>query len=190
MDENNSVKKTNSGLKKKGDLEDIAEFAEEVEEVIQEEEVDEETVKDFEKWKPKKEDGQTDIEKKTVKTASISKKPVEEKSEGVKKDLEKAGSAAKDAGKKMTKKENPGPEIKKASKRAVRPVYSRTVRATRDLEERIYSNIMVKFNPYFFDSKELSADLRADKDGKYTMNVNMPNKRYRNALKKKISENN
>lgn len=185
-DKKNSVKETNSGLKKKGDLEEIAEFADEVEEVMEEEDIDEDTVKDFQRWKPEEDDVKRDIEEKTVKTASMSKRSVEDKSEGVKKDLEKAGSAAKDAGKKVTSKENPGPEIKKASRRVIRPVYSGTVRATRDLEEKIYSNVMVKFNPYFFDSKDFSADLKADEDGGYTMNVNVTDKNYRNALKRKI----
>ena len=189
MGENkDSVKKTNSGLKKEGDIEEVSEFAEEVEEVIEEEDINEDTVEKFHEWKPEKDDDRKDIEKKTVETASIPEKPAEEKSEGVKKDIERAGKAAKDAGKKAARKENPGPELAKASRRFIRPVYSGAVKATRGFEKKVYSGMMVKFNPYFFDSREMSADLKADKNGNYTMRVNVPDKNYRKRLKNRFSE--
>lgn len=188
MGENNSVKKTNSGVKKEGDIEEVSEFAEEVEEVIAEEDLDEDTVERFREWKPEKDDNKKNIEKKTVETASIPKKRAEEKSEGLKRDVEKAGKAAKDAGKKAAQKENPGPELAKASRRFIRPVYSGAVKATRGFEEKVYSGMMVKFNPYFFDSREMSADLKTDKNGNYTMRVNVPDGNYRKRLKNRFSE--
>jgi len=189
MGENqDSVEKTNSGLKKEGDIEDVSEFAEEVKDVIEEEDVTEDTVEKFRDWKPAKDDERKDIEKKTVETASIPEKPAEEKTEGLKKDMEKAGRAAKDAGKKAVRKENPGPELVKASRRFIRPVYSGAVKATRGFEKRVYSGMMVKFNPYFFDSREMSADLKTDKDGNYTMRVNVPDENYRKRLKDRFSE--
>lgn len=182
------VEKTNSGVKKKGDIEEVAEFAREVEKVMDKEEVDRNSVKNFETWRPRENDDKKAIEEKTVEEASIPETEAEKKSEGVKKDFSKAGEAAKEAGEKIGRGEVPEGEVKKTTRRFVRPLYSKTVKLTRGLEKEIYSKMMLKLNPYFFDAKDFSANLRSDRKGQYTMDVNVPDKNYREALKGEFSD--
>jgi hypothetical protein len=178
---------TNSGVRKKGDIEDIAEFAREVEEVMEDEDVDEESVDEFQRWRPREEDTEDDIRERTVETASIDETESEEKTDGVKEDISRAGKAAKQAGKKLENGENPEKEAEKASKRILRPLNSLSARMVRSLEKKIYSS-MTKFNPYFFDSKEFSADLKKQENGDYAMNINIPDEGRRNSLKGKFEE--
>lgn len=182
------VEKTNSGVKKKGDIEEVAEFAREVEKVMDKEEVEEDSVNDFETWRPREDDDRKSIEKKTVETAAISETKAEKKSEGVKKDLSKAGNAAKKAGKKISNGEVPDAEIKEIPEKVIRPVQCKSVKLARGLEKEIYSKMMVKLNPYFFDARDFSANLTADRKGQYTMDVNVPDEKFREALKGNFSD--
>lgn len=185
-DGESNLEETNSGVKKKGDIEDIAKFARDVEKAMEEEDIEKDSVENFEKWRPRENDDKKDIEEKTVETATLHETEAEEKTDGVKKDLSKAGDAAKKAGKKLGNGKNPEEEIKKVPRRALRPLYSGSAKLARGFEKKIYSNVMVKFNPYFFDSKEFSANLKMAKDGTYTMDVNVPDENYRQALKGKF----
>lgn len=177
---------TNSGVRKKGDIEDIAEFAREVEEVMEDEDVEEESVEDFQEWRPREEDTEGDIRHRTVETASMDTTKSEEKTEGLKEDVSKAGEAAVEAGKKLENGENPRKDAGKASKRLLRPLNSVSAKVLRNLEEKIYSG-MTKFNPYFFDAREFSADLKKHGDS-YEMNVNVPEESHRNSLKERIED--
>lgn len=178
------LEETNSGIKKKGDIEEVAEFAREIEKGL-EKQVSGESIEEFNGWRPRENEQKEDFEKKTVEKASISRRKVEEDSSGLK-DFSEAGKDFVEASKKTVKRENPGKEIKKGSKKAVRPVYSKSLKLARGIEEEIYSKMMVKFNPYFFDAKEFSADLRANKDGSYSMQVNVPDKQHRDKLKEEM----
>lgn len=182
------IEETNSGVRKKGDLEDIAEFTEEVEEIMEEEEADERSVEKFREWRPRREDGDRDLEKKTVEAASINRKEAEEESNGVK-DIAEAGEKTVKAGKKLGNVQNPEDEVKDASRKFVRPLYSATAKLTRKLEQKIYSDLMLKFNPYFFDTEDFSADLR-DRDDDYVIDVDVSDKSRRDALKKRLVRDN
>lgn len=178
------LKETNSGVKKKGDIEEVAEFAREVEKGL-EDEVSEESISEFNEWRPREQDEKKDIERKTVKAASLNEKDVENKSNGVK-DFSEAGKKTVEAGKNALKPRKAGKDLKEASKKVIRPIQSGSRKTARGLEENVYSHVMTKFNPYFFDAKEFSADLRADKDGSYSMEVNVPDKVQRNELKENL----
>lgn len=180
------LEKTNSGVKKEGDLEDIAEFSEDVKDAMSDGDVKEDSVKDFDSWRPKKNDDEENIREKTVKNASMSEKKSEKQSEGLKKDFSKAGKAVKDAGKKIENGENPQSKLKKVPKRVFRPFNSISVKTMRNLEEKVYRS-MTRFNPYFFDADEFSADLKKSK-GSYVMDVNVPDEKHRNNLKEEMGE--
>jgi len=143
-----SVEETNSGVKKKGDIEDVADFAREVEKGL-ENEVEDESINEFNEWRPRENEEKEDFAKKTVELASISEKKAEKNSKGVK-DFSNAGKNVVEAGKKAVKRENPQKELKKASKEMVRPIYSESIKVARGFEEEVYSKIMIRFNPYFF----------------------------------------
>ena len=178
------LEETNSGVKKKGDIEDVAEFAREVEKGL-EDEVSEESITEFNEWRPREQDDKKDIERKTVKAASLNEKDVEEKSNGVK-DISEAGKKTVKAGKNALKPRKAGKDLKEASKKVIRPIQSGSRKTARGLEENVYTHVMTKFNPYFFDAKEFSADLRAERDGGYSMEVNVPDKVQRNELKENL----
>lgn len=181
------LEETNAGVKKNGDIEEVADFARKVEEGLKDE-VEEKSIEDFNGWRPREEDKEKDIERKTVEAASISSKSVEEKSNGVE-DISEAGKKTVEATKKAVKRENPDQELKEASKKIKRPIKSGSRKAARGLEEGIYSKVMTKLNPYFFDTKEFSADLRANKDGSYSMEVSVPDSDKRNNLKDSLEGN-
>ena len=182
------LEETNSGVKKKGEIEDVAEFAREVEEGL-EEKVDENSIDEFGKWRPREEDGKEDIERRTVEAASIKKSSVEDETNGVK-DFSDAGKKALEAGKKLIKKDNPNREVREASKKMRRPVEAGSRKFARGFEHQVYSKLMIKFNPYFFDAKEFSADLRTSKDGSYSMEVNVPDESRRDHLKDNLEGKN
>lgn len=179
------LKKTNSGLKIEGELEDIAEFARKVEKTLQETEIRDESIEGFNDWRPREEDSKKDIERKTINAATLSRKELEEESQGIKEDFSKAGNNAAKAGKRMKNVKNPGYHLVKASKEFLKPVYSVSAKMIRRLEEKVYSGVMVKFNPYFFDAKEFSADLRHDEE-KYSMDLNIPKESHRTTIKERF----
>ena len=178
------LEETNSGVRKEGDIEEVAEFAREVEEGL-EDEVSEESIREFEEWRPREEDGKKDIERKTVEAASINTSSVEEESKGVK-DLSEAGKNTVKAGKKIVRRQKPNSELKEASKKVKRPLESGSRKVARSFEHQVYSK-MTKFNPFFFDVQEFSADLRANKDGSYSMEVNVPDSKKRGYLKQNLN---
>lgn len=185
MDE--EVEETNAGVKKKGDLDDVAGFARDVEEVMDEEADDSESVERFRDWRPREDDSKEDMRRKTVEAATVPEKKLEEKSDGAK-DIAKAGEKAVNGGKKLKKGEKPSGEFREASKRFVRPFYSISAKITRKLEEKVYSDLMLKFNPYFFDTEEFSADLRRNK-GRYVFDVGVSDKNSRERLKQRLADN-
>lgn len=181
------AEETNSGVRKEGDIEDIAEFAREVEEVMKEEEAGEQSINEFNEWRPREDDGKEDIERRTVQAASLSQKEMEERSEGVK-DIADAGEEAVKVGKKLGKRQSPESEVKDASRKFFQPFYSVSAKIARNLEKKVYSNLMLKFNPYFFDSSDFSADLR-ERDDDYVIDVDVSDKSSRDALKEQLARN-
>lgn len=180
------LEETNSGVKKKGGIEDVAEFAREVEEGLREE-VSDQSIDDFSEWRPRETDEEEDIERKTVESASLNIKEIEKNSRGVK-DFSDAGKDTVDAGKNVLKPKKAGEKLAKASRKFFRPIQSASMKTARGLEENVYSHVMTKFNPYFFDAKEFSADLRSDKEGDFSMEINIPDEDQRKGLKQSLDQ--
>lgn len=175
------VEETNSGVKKKGDWEEIAEFGEEVEEVV-DGSADESSVDKFNEWRPRVEESERDVKRKTVDEAVLPEKKLEEESNGVE-DLKQASGKAAEAGRKVAKRKNPEPEVKDASKDAAKPFYSGIAKIFRKLENLIYSNIVLALNPYYLDTQDFSADIKHKKNGKFEMDVSAPKEEMRKDLK-------
>jgi hypothetical protein len=179
--EDENVKETNSGVKKRGDWNEIAEFGEKVEEVV-EDSADEDSVEKFSDWRPRKEESEEDVKEKTVDKAVLDEKKIEEESEGVK-DLKQASSKVSEAGKKAATRQNPEKELKGAGKDAAKPFYSGFARIFRKLENLIYSKVVLKLNPYYLDTQDFSADVRRRSKGKFEMDVSAPKEDMRKDLK-------
>lgn len=186
MSEN--VEETNSGVKKEGKWEDIAEFGEEVEDAMRESGIDDESVEKFGDWRPRVEEAEKDIQKKTVEKASMSRNRLEKQTEGVREDLKQAGSNFVEAGRKARNRKNPGEEIEEGIIESVRPAVSKLSESARKMEKKIYSKVMLKFNPYFLDTGDFTADFRSKRNGEYEMDLNISDGDSRRELKQRLEK--
>lgn len=186
MAKEDSVKETNSGVKKKGNWKDIAEFGEEVEKALDGAEKD--SIKKFGKWRPKVEESESDVKKKTVEEAVLPENRLEKESDGMKEDLKEASGKMAKAGKKASQKKVPDKEIIKASEEAAKPFYSNIAAAIRKIEHTIYSWITLRFNPYYLDTQDFSVDMEQKEPGEFEMDVAVIEDDKRDELKKNLIE--
>ena len=186
MSEKNSVEKTNSGVKKKGDWKEIAEFGRKVEEALKGSDKNN-SLNKFSEWRPKIEESEGDIKRKTVDRATIKEKKLED-SKGAKKDLKQASDKMAEAGKKAVKKEMPDKEIIEASEEAAKPLFSRIIAFLRKAEEKIYSWVTLRFNPYYLDTEDFSVDIKDKKNGRFEMDVAVLEEEKREDLKDNLVE--
>lgn len=124
VDQENSVEHTNSGVKKNGNWKEIAEFGEEVEDVLEASGSGEGSIEKFGDWRPKVEESESDVKRKTVDEATLKEKEIEKESDGVKNDFKQASDKMAEAGQKAAKKEVPDEEIIEASGEVAKPFYS------------------------------------------------------------------
>lgn len=186
MAEEDSLKETNSGVKKKGNWKDIAEFGEEVEQAL--DGAEKESVERFGKWRPKVEESESDVKKKTVEEAILPENRLEKESEGVKEDLKEATDKMAKAGKIASKKQVPDKEIIEASEEAAKPFYSKIASFIRRMEHAIYSWITLRFNPYYLDTEDFSVDMKQSRPGEFEMDVAVIEEEKRDELKKNLIE--
>jgi len=180
------AEKTNSGVKKKGTWKEVAKFGEKVEEIIKNE-VNEKSAEDFKEWRPKKEEAENDMKRKTVDKAVIDKNKLEEDSEGVKEDLTDASEKVAKARKKAAEKKTPAKEITEASENVAKPFYARVAQFFRKFEAMIYSKISLR-STYYLDTEDISVDMKST--GKeYELDVNVPIEDKREKLKEEFKEN-
>ena len=183
----NQVVKTNTGIKAEGELEEVAEVSEEMKDSLENVCKHEESVENFDYWKPEEDDEKENIKDRTVSLESISEKKVEKESEGLKKGLSEARNELR-----IRNDNNDGPDedrdegkkskILNAWKEFFKPIVSSSLKFIRQTEELIYSNIMLRFNPYYFNAKKFSVSLK-ETDGKFEMVFNSPEKEYRQELR-------
>lgn len=185
------AQKINSGIKKKGEMEEIAEFSQEVEEVLEGVCKDESAVNCFNSWMPEPSDGEDDLKERTAEEASIPKTGIEERSDGFDEDLKEAeenlekyigdcpDSETENDGK---QKET---EITDVLKKLFLPITSKSLEMLRKIEKSVYSNFMLEFNPYYFNAKRFSIALKKDGD-EFEMKIHTPKKEYRKALKQRF----
>lgn len=181
------VEKTNSGVKKRGSWKDIAEFSEKVEEAVKGK-ADPESMEKFDEWRPKLEEAEGDIKRKTVEEAELDKNGMEKESNGIKRDLRDASEKTVEAGKKAANKKNPEKEVVKASEDAAKPFYSKLAKAFREFEKLVYSKIALRFNPYYLDTDDFSVDMKNKGNGSYEMDVRAPEEETRRKLKQEFRE--
>ena len=181
------VENTNSGIKKKGDWEEIAEFGEKVGKAVKDTASDE-SVERFEDWRPKLEESEKDVKRKTVEEATLKERQLEMESDGVPDDLKQASGKIAEAGKKAAKGENPEKEVIEASADAAKPFYSKIAGFFRQIESKVYSWFALRFNPYYLDTEDFSVDVRHRKKGEFEMDVAVPEEEKRNDLKQSFEK--
>ncbi|MFB6146040.1 MAG: DUF5828 family protein [Candidatus Nanohaloarchaea archaeon] len=184
---NPHFKETNSGVKSEGNWDEITDFAEEVEDVMKDTDVDSESLEEYNRWRPRKEEAENEVKKKTVEEASLKKTRMEEETEGTIKDIEKATEEAFKAGKKVGKdKEIPEKELVDASKTFSRPFLSNFFRWARKFERFIYAKVMLRSDTYYLDTRDFSANMKSSK-GEYQMEINVPEEKNREKVKQGLS---
>lgn len=185
--ESKDFEETNSGIRKKGSWKKIASFSEKVENALKGS-VDDDSISKLSDWRPREEEAEGDIQKKTVDNAVIEENKLEEESKGVKEDLKEASKDAAQAGKKAAEKKNPEKEVAEASENFAKPLYSQIAKAFRKFEDIVYSNILLRFNPYYLDTQDFSVDMESKGGGEYQMDVKVPDEKTRKDLKEEFEK--
>lgn len=182
------VEKTNTGIKAEGELGEIAEFSEEMMDALEDVSDHEETIENFDYWKPEKDDEEENIKDRTASLESISKKKVEKESNGLREDfseakeeLENKNNGFNDSNDVNDKKKKA--KVLKAYKKLFKPIFSGSLKFFRQIEELIYSKLMLNFNPYYFNARKFSVCLK-EKDEEFEIIFNSPEKEYRRTLRR------
>lgn len=187
------IEKTDMGIKRKGKLEEIAEFSKKIKTALEKVDEEEEFIEEFDFWKPEKQDNEEDIKDRTAKAACLHGNKDENSDKDIKEDLSEAKKELQRAIKEFyhsDQKENGGYSEKKileAYKKLFEPIASESVKFISHLEEIIYSKFMLNFNPYYFDAKKFSVCLKRDGD-EFEIDFNSPEKEYRSALEERFRD--
>lgn len=188
---------THSGIKVEGNWEDICDFARDLEGILKEsyerkdyaENMDD-SIENYKDWRPREEEDEEDITKKTAEEASMEEKDVENDFKGTDEELKSAGKKVKDSISRATdEKRSATAELKEASKCINRLVGCKSIKSLRKMEKAIYEQVMLKFNPYYFDTEYFSVNLE-EKNDYYLLTVNIPEEKLRENIKKGFKEEN
>lgn len=158
---NVQLRETVFGFTVEGRWEDVVETSEELTETIKEE-ADEQSVEDWDEWRPRHEESHDDVREKTVEKACVSENPVEQSEKSA---VETAGEAVGDMGRAVEEvtKGNTDEASDKSQRAVVEAALSvDTVfrKAVRRVEVFVYRNIVSRTNPYYFDGEAVSASLQ------------------------------
>ena len=182
--------KTNAGVVFKGRWNDICAFARDFERVIEKNAPDsnEGSIREYDHWRPKVDEDEKDISEKTAENACMDRKKIEKKYNGAKEELKSAGEKIKNG---VNGEEPPTKNIKEASKKVERLVEAESIKSIRKLERMIYKEIMLRFNPYYFDTEEFSVNLEKvnnekGDDQRYKITINIPDEELREKVKDEL----
>jgi len=184
-----TIEITNNGLRITGSWNRICGFSRELEDLMKGSEGDEESIRDFNGWRPRENERRKDLKKRTAEKASMKKKKVEKDFKGVKKEISRASKKLKRSVKEIVNEENPVDELKDASKSIGKTIAAESFESVRKMEKFIYEKIMLKFTPYYFDTEDLSINLEKKGKDRYILNVNIMDEKIRNKIKEKIGNN-
>lgn len=176
---------TNSGVKKKGDWEEIAEFAREVEDAVKDTDLADDEVEQYNEWRPREEETETEIKERTAEKAAIT---VSREEVSIINETEKAGEKFAEAGEKATKLESPKNEVMDGTRHFFSGVLFKTAAFVRRFEQQLYRRFMLRFNPYFYDTTNLAVDMRNSEKGEYEMNVSVTKDEARENLKERFRD--
>lgn len=176
------VENINSGVKITGDWDDICDYSRKLEKVIENFAEYEKTVKDFNRWRPREEETKRDIAEKTAEKASMEELQLERDYNGTEKELGDARKNIKKSIDDLSNGNNPGKGLKKASKNLGKVIGAKSVKSMRAMEKSIYERIMLKFNPYYFDTEEFSVNLEEKNNENYVLTLNIPDEMLREKI--------
>ena len=177
---------TNAGFKYEGSWEDICEFSKDLENVITHCIHKSDSIKHYHHWRPRLEESEKDITEKTAEEAAMKKKKVETEFDGTKDEIEEVEEKFKESIKDVKNGHNPSKDLKDATKHIEKLVETKSIRSVRKMEEIIYKKLMLKFNPYYFDTEDFSVNIE-DNKGKYILTINISDENKRKNMIKNIS---
>ncbi len=181
-----NMDKTNAGLEFEGRWKDICIFARTFEKVIEENAPNEQSIEKYHCWRPREEEDEKDLSEKTAENACMDEKKVEKKYNGAKEELASAGEKIK---KGVNGEEAPTENIKEASKKVERLVGAESIKSIRKFERMIYEEVMLRFNPYYFDTEHFSVNLEEISNGgeeKYKLTINIPDEELRETVRNEL----
>lgn len=185
MSEN--IEETNSGVRKKGDWQEIAEFGRQLEETMAERGIDGDSLEKFRDWRPKKEEAENDMKRKTVNKAVVDRKSVEERDDGMREGVRQASGKMVEAGKNAVNGDSTEKEVMEASEDVAIPLVSRVVKLFRRFESMVYSKFSLRSDRYYLDTEDFSVDM-VSKNGEYEMDVSVPTESPREEIREGMED--
>lgn len=182
------MEKTISGLKVKGNWDEVVETGEEVSEALKETEFEEE-IEDWEYWRPRRnEEIQNEVKEKTIEMASINKGPIEDSNKSPKQELIKSLYKIKDS---ITIRSKDFSELKQGTRKLGITIRALIRKTFRKFEETVYEHVISKTNPHYFDGERVSASLDRKKglvtsDSEYILHVNVNDDELCKKIQKEI----
>jgi hypothetical protein len=169
------MERTLSGVKKRGNWEEIVEFGEKVEAslsiLLQENRIKKYSIEleDFRDWRPKIDDidQEKDVHKKTAKQASVSSPETESKEE-----LSEAKDKFKEATQPENTDESVSTNLKESLTHAKNATENGVKKQVQSVEEFVYENVMVQVSPTYFDNQLISASFQKSGD-EFVFEVNI-----------------
>jgi len=128
---------------------------------------------DFDDWRPHENDSNRDMKEKTAEEAAVGEQKIEEDFEGAKEELGKAEEKMKESVKDIKNGNDPSKDLKAALVELEKVLGVESLRSIRKIEKTIYKKLMLKMNPYYFDTEDFSVNLNVEKDDLYCLKINV-----------------
>jgi head-tail adaptor len=171
------VEETLSGFKERGTWTDVVEFGERVAHALRAAGAEEDSVEEFDEWRPKAHDRiDEEVSEKTADQASVGKGAGEAAGEGAEDDLQTAGEELSESYRKLEEAEtDEAVERWRSSLGYVaRAADTAGRKALRAVEESVYRTVMTQVAPYYFDNEIVSANLsRVRSQEEFVLEVNV-----------------
>lgn len=126
-----------------------------------EDRVSDATYERFEVWRPRSEESEQVLREKTAEDESIQETRIEQESDGTAQELSAAGAEMKQGGKDMVQGEprETVKDVQDAGTSAAKGFLPPLIRLFRVIEKALYTNIMGKTSPDYFESDEFTVAL-------------------------------
>ncbi|MFW6040227.1 MAG: DUF5828 family protein [Thermoplasmatota archaeon] len=179
------IEKVNSGVRFQGNWHEIVLFSHVLAHFL-EDTVSYEEAEGFKEWMPEEEEDETDMREKTACGASIRPTKIEEEFNGVKEEIKDVEHKVADSVHDIANKKSPTKDLSQATKDIERLVASESIKSLRKMERMIYKHIMLKFNPYYFDTEDFSVNLECKDKDRYKMTVNISDEYLRTKVQERF----
>lgn len=176
------IELTNSGLKFEGCWKEICDFSQELEEMMEKYLQSEEEIDEFEEWRPHLKDSDEEMKDKTAEKATVDEKKIEKNFEGVKKELDEAEEKLLESIEDIRDGIDPCKDLKEALLEVEKVMGVESIRSLRTIEKTIYKRLMLKMNPYYFDTSDFSVNLEIKRNSIYCLRVNVTDENLREHL--------